>query len=98
MLVALDRVADLVSDGRSADAFLLEQDRDQAVRAAVLSLPWKYRETITLFYFHGMDISAAARSLGIPEGTVKARLARGRDLLRAKLAHGLPDLRLKEAR
>jgi RNA polymerase sigma-70 factor (ECF subfamily) len=38
-----------------------------------------------LFYFHEMDVPAAAQSLGLPEGTVKARLHRGRELLRAKL-------------
>jgi RNA polymerase sigma-70 factor (ECF subfamily) len=60
-------------------------DRDQVVRRAVQSLPAKYREAVILFYFHDMDISVAARSLGLPEGTVKARLSRGRDLLRQKL-------------
>ena len=45
----------------------------------------KYREALLLFYFHEMDVPAAAQSLGLPEGTVKARLHRGRELLRAKL-------------
>jgi RNA polymerase sigma-70 factor (ECF subfamily) len=73
------------------------EDRDRAVRRAVFSLPAKYREALTLFYFHGMDISAAARSLDLPEGTVKARLSRGRELLRNKLPHLLADLQWKEA-
>ena len=30
-----------------------------------------------MFYFHDMNVAAAARSLGLPEGTVKARLSRG---------------------
>jgi RNA polymerase sigma-70 factor, ECF subfamily len=61
------------------------RDRDLTVRRAVLALPAKYREAMLLFYFHEMDVPAAARSLGLPEGTVKARLHRGRELLRAKL-------------
>ena len=40
---------------------------------------------LTLFYFHEMDVAKTAASLGVPEGTVKARLSRGRDILRAKL-------------
>jgi len=32
-----------------------------------------------------MDVPAAAKSLGLPEGTVKARLFRGREILRSKL-------------
>ena len=58
------------------------------MRRTVLALPPKspkYREALILFYFHGMDTPAAARSLGLPEGTVKARLLRGRELLRGKL-------------
>lgn len=61
------------------------RDRDLAIRRAVLGLPAKYREAILLFYFHEMDVTAAAESLNLPEGTVKARLHRGREMLRAKL-------------
>jgi RNA polymerase sigma-70 factor (ECF subfamily) len=68
-----------------ADGCLAEVDRDDAVRKAVLTLPAKYREAVILFYFHDMDIAAAARSLALPEGTVKARLSRGREMLRQKL-------------
>jgi hypothetical protein len=41
-----------------------------------------------------MDLSAAAATMGIPEGTMKARLSRGRALLRQrfpKLQESLPD-------
>lgn len=61
------------------------RDRDLTIRKAVLALPAKYREVILLFYFHEMDVQAAAQSLSLPEGTVKARLHRGREMLRAKL-------------
>lgn len=61
------------------------RDRDLAIRRAVLALPAKYREPILLFYFHEMDVEAASQSLGLPEGTLKARLHRGREMLRAKL-------------
>jgi len=60
--------------------------RDRAVRRAVESLPEKYRSSLLLFYFHDMDVGCAARSLGLPEGTVKARLARGREMLASKLS------------
>ena len=72
------------------------EDREQVVREAVLTLPAKYRESLTLYYFHEMDIPAAARTLNLPEGTVKARLFRGREMLRAKLERRLTGLRLKE--
>jgi DNA-directed RNA polymerase specialized sigma24 family protein len=34
-----------------------------------------------------MDLSAAARSMGLPEGTLKARLSRARALLRSRFPH-----------
>jgi RNA polymerase sigma-70 factor, ECF subfamily len=94
LAVSLDRVAER-RDSRSATMSLEDDDRDQTVRNAVLALPPKYREALTLFYFHAIDISAAARSLGVSEGTLKARLFRGREILRGKLPHLLASARLK---
>jgi RNA polymerase sigma-70 factor (ECF subfamily) len=54
------------------------------VRRAVLALPRRYREPVVLFYFHEMDLAAAARTMGLPEGTMKARLSRARALLRRR--------------
>jgi RNA polymerase sigma-70 factor (ECF subfamily) len=82
--VPLDDVVE-PRDPRAIDGGLEQADQDRAVRRAVLALPPKYRETLLLFYFHDMDISTTARSLCIPEGTVKARLSRGREMLRNKL-------------
>lgn len=64
---------------------LEDGDRDRILRRAVLALPAKYRDAMVLFYFHDMDISVAARTLRLPEGTVKTRLSRGREILRSKL-------------
>jgi RNA polymerase sigma-70 factor (ECF subfamily) len=75
---------------------LEDEDRDRAVRLAVFALPPKYREALILFYFHDMNVHDAARSLGLPEGTVKARLSRGREILRGKLPRLLTATSLKE--
>lgn len=66
-----------------------ERERHESLRRAVLALPRRYREPVVLFYFHEMDVSAAARTMQLPEGTFKARLARGRELLRKRF----PQLR-----
>lgn len=94
--VSLDEIAE-PSDPHASDGGLEDQDRDLAVRRAVLGLPAKYREPLILFYFHDMDVPATARSLGLPEGTVKAKLFRGREMLRSKLPQLLGMARLKEA-
>ena len=63
---------------------LAERLSNDVVRRAVLALPPRYREPVVLFYFHEQDVAAAARTMGVPEGTVKARLARARALLRRR--------------
>jgi RNA polymerase sigma-70 factor (ECF subfamily) len=95
--VALDDIAELM-DKRSHHADFEKEDRDRVVRRAVQALPPKYRDAVLLYYFHEMDVPAASRSLGLPEGTVKARLFRGREILRGKLPQLLGDARTKEAR
>ena len=84
-MLSLDEIAEPREPHDSTAAFD-EASRDEALRRAVLALPPKYRDAILLFYFHEQDVPAAARTLGIPEGTVKARLFRGRGLLRSKFA------------
>ncbi len=63
---------------------LWERSLNERLRQAVLALPLRYREPVLLFYFHEMDLSAAAATLHMPEGTMKARLARARELLRRR--------------
>ena len=74
-----------------------DDDRDRAVRQAVSVLPAKYKEVLVLFYFHEMDILETSKCLGLPEGTIKARLSRGRKILREKLPQFLREFQLEEA-
>jgi RNA polymerase sigma factor (sigma-70 family) len=48
-------------------------------------LPGRYRSPLVLFYLEGLSHEEAAGRLGCPVGTVRSRLARGRDLLRDRL-------------
>ncbi|GAA1698228.1 SigE family RNA polymerase sigma factor [Kribbella yunnanensis] len=45
---------------------------------ALRRLPWDQREAITLHHIVDLSVREIAAQLGIPEGTVKARLTRGR--------------------
>jgi len=96
-LVSLDSIPELAGTENCADEVLQDRGRQEAVRAAVVALPAKYRDALTLYYFHEMDVSSASQSLGVAEGTLKARLLRGRRLLRSKLARGTAGLRVEEA-
>jgi RNA polymerase sigma-70 factor (ECF subfamily) len=70
--------------GASQHGEVAEKLSRESVRRAVLALPPRYREPVVLFYFHEMDLAAAARTMGLPEGTMKARLSRARALLRVR--------------
>jgi RNA polymerase sigma factor (sigma-70 family) len=48
-------------------------------------LPEKYRAPLVLCYLEGMTNEQAARELGWPMGSMAKRLARGREMLRARL-------------
>jgi RNA polymerase sigma-70 factor (ECF subfamily) len=93
--IPLDRIAEPRAGARASED-LAASDRDRVVRRAVDSLPARYREAVLLFYFMDMNIAAAAQSLQGPEGTVKARLSRARDLLRRKLPRDAAMPRLTE--
>jgi RNA polymerase sigma-70 factor (ECF subfamily) len=82
--IALDDIAE-PSDSHIFTEQVEQEQRDELVRRAVAVLPPRYRDVLTLFYFHDMNVTLAAASLGLPEGTIKARLLRARDILRSKL-------------
>jgi RNA polymerase sigma factor (sigma-70 family) len=64
----------------------LERDELHAALHEELGrLPEKYRAPIVLCYIEGLAHEAVARQLGWPLGTVRTRIARGRDLLGARL-------------
>lgn len=54
-------------------------------RRALLSLSPKYQTVLALHYLEGMGIEEVAQAVGCRVGTVKSRLSRGREALRAKL-------------
>ncbi|MGD0630412.1 MAG: sigma-70 family RNA polymerase sigma factor [Terracidiphilus sp.] len=81
--VPLEEIAEPSAPAGQLQA-LAAQISSETVRRAVLSLPVRYREPVVLFYFHEMDVAAAARTMRLPEGTVKARLSRARELLRRR--------------
>ena len=57
-----------------------------AVLSCALGLPEEIRQVVFLYYYFELSTPEIARVLGCPEGTVRSRLARGRDRLRRTLA------------
>lgn len=57
----------------------------ERLQRALMQLPARQREIIVLFHTHGWTIVTIAGQLGLPEGTVKSHLHRGRARLRELL-------------
>jgi RNA polymerase sigma-70 factor (ECF subfamily) len=55
------------------------------LREALTGLPASYREVIVLHYYADLPVDEIAGLLGVPVGTVKSRLSRGRAALAAYL-------------
>lgn len=52
------------------------------IRMAIESLPVKIRQVVVLYYIEQYTIKEIKQILKIPEGTVKSRLSKGRDLMK----------------
>ena len=50
----------------------------------LLGLPERYRRPLVLYCLESRSVQETAQQLGCPAGTVKTRLARGRERLRAR--------------
>lgn len=70
----------VVNHSDAADA-----DLRAAIDEHLNALPARYRLPLVLCGVQGMAKSEAAEQLGVPEGTVSSRLARGRAMLRDRL-------------
>lgn len=86
-VLPVEAVDDLpeIADGSWLQQRVEQNEREEWIRRAVLSLPPRYRDAIIIFYFREMDLTETAAILGVAEGTAKAWLHRGRELLRRKL-------------
>ncbi|MGQ0712777.1 MAG: sigma-70 family RNA polymerase sigma factor [Gemmatimonadaceae bacterium] len=75
-----EAVGETDPEGRFYDSFI-----DEEVTRAIDALPEDYRTAVVLSDVQGLRYAEIAEILGIPEGTVKSRLFRGRRILQKKL-------------
>jgi RNA polymerase sigma-70 factor (ECF subfamily) len=71
--------------GKLPEDALTGDELQQRVREAVLTLSPDHKAVIVMHHFQGMEVNDIAEVLQVPTGTVKSRLARGRDQLHRKL-------------
>jgi RNA polymerase sigma factor (sigma-70 family) len=74
-----------IAQNRNHSHARTHEDLNQALHEEVDQLPSHYRLPIVLCDLEGHSYEEAARHLGCPVGTVRSRLARGRERLRGRL-------------
>ena len=81
---SFDTVPDSV-DPTSEGAIAAVEERDGPLVAALAALPAGQRAVVVLRFTDDLSVEGIAQVLGIPAGTVKSRLSRGIETLRAHL-------------
>lgn len=64
------------------DTLVAPAPRDAELLRQVMALPTRYRTVLYLYYYEGYDTRGVAELIGVPESTVRTRLARGRHRLK----------------
>jgi len=82
---------EFASDDRGPYGALRNVERGAAIALAIEELPGEYRELIQLRHFAELSYGDIAELKGMPLGTVKNKLFRGRQMLKEKLADFLTD-------
>lgn len=82
---------DVSADGPSPYGSLRNRERGTAIRQAIDELPGEYRELITLRHYGELSYDEIASLKGMPLGTVKNKLFRGRQMLKERLLDFLTD-------
>ena len=62
------------------------RDADSSLHDAILALDMKLKLPIVLHYMQGYPIAEVAKMLRLPEGTIKSRMRKARELLRTMLS------------
>jgi RNA polymerase sigma-70 factor (ECF subfamily) len=76
---------DLEDDAPAPDTRLVEDERAEAVRRALVELAEPYRVVVVLRHYEGLKFREIGDVLGIPEGTVKSRMSEALSQLSRKL-------------
>ena len=67
------------------NAQMLEENRYDHLYMAIMELPENLRILITLYYIEGFSLKEISAIVNIPEGTIKSRLSKARELLKEQL-------------
>ena len=81
-----EQVIEIAAPQTRADDRLIERERNQMIRGAILALPQKQRAAVILHKYQEMDYAQIGKILGCSESALKSLLFRAYETLRVQLA------------
>lgn len=64
------------------ETLVLQKEKQDLVQQAVASIPDQLRAVVSLYYTAELPVKEIGKLLGIPQGTVKSRLHKAREMVR----------------
>ena len=90
--IEFDELSAVENDASFSSEFTEDSVNEITIRSALRSIPKDQAAALSLVLMDQFSVEEAAKILGVPAGTVKSRISRGKDALRVKLQekNGLP--------
>lgn len=82
--ISVDYIEDIPDDDWDEDK-LIEGLQNSSVMSLIQKLPDKYKEVLILYYYQDLKIEDICSIVNEPDGTVKSKLHRGRNMLKDML-------------
>ena len=95
VLSATDSIGAINQLQSDVSPLLSNMDRNtmkKLVHRIIEDMPLQYRTVITLFHLEEFSYREIEEITGMPEGTVKSYLSRGREIIRRKMTELVPDI------
>ena len=77
---------DIPDSGEALDEAIIREERARLVRRAIRKMKPKDREIFLRYYYYLQSTEQISEIMGIPPGTVRSRMSRGREILRRMLS------------
>ena len=83
--IEFDELSAVENNSKFSSEFSEDSVNEITIRSALRSIPKDQAAALTLVLMDQFSVEEAATILGVPAGTVKSRISRGKDALRVKL-------------
>ena len=83
-----EREGEISATEENMETKIIKKIEGESILKKVMSLPEQYKDVILLYYYEEFSTVEIADILKIPEGTVRSRLYRGRQMLKNILEDG----------